>query len=86
MAIQWILFMNSVNHSSSGGLVRGFQGNERMWKKESYMKLAEKKEARLLASGEKLSSCFLLVRMCGVCLEFHSNRLGIEIPLDSFFS
>jgi hypothetical protein len=28
---------------------------------------------------------FMLVRMCGVCLDFHSNQLGIEVPLDFFF-
>jgi hypothetical protein len=24
--------------------------------------------------------------MCGVCLDFHNNELGIEVPLDFFFS
>ncbi len=37
-------------------------------------------------SGDKLSSCFLLVKMCGVCLEFHSNQLRTKVPLDFFFS
>jgi len=48
------------------------------------MKLIEEKEGKFLASGEKLNSCFLLVRTCGVGLELHSNQLGIEIPLDFF--
>lgn len=55
---EWILFMSSVNHGFGGGLVRSFQGNERMWKRESYMKSVEEKEGNFLASGENLSSYF----------------------------
>ncbi len=29
------------------------------------------------ANGEKPNSCLLLTRMCGVCLEFHSNQLTL---------
>jgi hypothetical protein len=32
------------------------------------------------ANGEKLSSCLLLIMMCGVCLEFHSNHVGDKSP------
>jgi hypothetical protein len=56
-----------------------------MWRKKRYIKLVEKK-AIFLASGEKLSSCFLVIRMCGICLEFHNNQLGTKDPLDFFFS
>jgi hypothetical protein len=39
--------MSSVNHDgSSGGLVQSFQGNEGMWRRKSYMKMAEEKEGR----------------------------------------
>jgi len=34
------------------------------------MKLAEEKEGNFLVSGEKLSSYFLLVRMCGIGWNF----------------
>jgi hypothetical protein len=59
-----------------------------MWRGEIYMKLVKVKERHIFASGEKLSSCFLLtrmcgVRMCGVCLEFHSNQLRTEVPISS---
>jgi hypothetical protein len=38
------------------------------------------------ASGENISSCLLLTRMCGVCLEFHSNQFRTEVPLNFFSS
>jgi hypothetical protein len=44
-----IFFMSSVKHSSRRGLVQRFQGSERRWRGERYMKLAEDKESRLLA-------------------------------------
>ncbi len=60
--------MNNVNHSSRRGLVRSFQGSERMWRRESYTKLAEEwGEAKFL---------FLLIRMCGVGLEYQVISLG----------
>ncbi len=38
LAVQWILFMNSVNCGSKRGLVRSFKGSERRWRKISYMR------------------------------------------------
>jgi len=74
LATQWIFFMRFLNHSSSGGLMQSFQGSEKMWRRRCYMKQVEVKNwGRFLTSGEKLSSCLLLVRMCGVCLEFHNK-------------
>jgi len=58
MAIQWILFMNNVNHNSRRRLVRSFQGGEGMWKRESYIKMVEEKEGRFLVSGKKLVPIF----------------------------
>ncbi len=37
------------------------------------------------ASGGETKFMFLLVRMCGICLDFHNNQLGTEVPLDFFF-
>ncbi len=54
--------------------MQSFQGSEGMWRGRSYMKQVEVKNwGRFLMSGEKLSSCLLLVRMCEVCLEFHNK-------------
>jgi hypothetical protein len=78
--------MSCVNHNFGKGLVRNFLGGERMWREKSYMKLVEMKERHVFANGEKLSSCLLQTRMCGVSLEFHNNKLKIEVPLDFFFS
>jgi hypothetical protein len=51
------------------------------------MKLVEK-EKRQFVFGKwgEANFMFLLIRMCGVCLDFHNNELGIEVPLDFFFS
>jgi hypothetical protein len=86
LAAQWILFMSSVNHSSNGGLVRSFLGSEGMWRGKSYVKLVEVKEGRFWRVGRSQVHVFLLVRMCGVWLEFDSTQLGTKIPLDLFFS
>jgi hypothetical protein len=43
--------MSNVNHGSGGGLVQSFLGNEGMWRGESYMKLAEKKEGKFWRLG-----------------------------------
>jgi hypothetical protein len=86
LAVQWILFMSYVNHSSGGRLVQSFLGSERMWRGESYMKLVEVKEKHVFANGEKSSSCLLLTRMCGICLEFHNNQLRTKVPLKIFSS
>jgi hypothetical protein len=86
LVVQWILFMSNVNHISNGRFVPSLQRNERMWRGKSYMKLAEVKKGNFFASGEKLSSCLLLIRRCWVCLEFHRNQLGTKVPLDFFFS
>jgi len=87
LASQWILFMSCVNDGSGRGLVWNFLGSKRMWRRESYMKLVEVKERFFyFASGEKLSSCLLLTKMCGICLEFYSNQLRTKAPLDFFFS
>ncbi len=53
-----------------------FQGSEGRWIRKNYMKLADKEKGgkKNLASGEKLSSCFLLVRMC----EFFWNFIIIS--------
>ncbi len=37
--------------------MQSFQGSEGMWRRESYMKLAEEKEGIFLVSEEKLISC-----------------------------
>jgi hypothetical protein len=58
MDVQWIFFMNSVNHSSRRRLVWSFQGGKGIWKRESYIKMAEEKEGRFLASGKKLVRVF----------------------------
>lgn len=50
--------MNSVNHNSKKRLVRSFQRGERMWKRESYIKMAEEKEGKFLVSGKKLVLVF----------------------------
>jgi hypothetical protein len=60
-------------------------GSERMWRRESYMKLVEVKERYVFATEENPSSYLPLTKMCGVSLEFHSNQLRIEVPLDFFF-
>jgi hypothetical protein len=77
--------MSSVNHGFGGGLVQNFQRNERMWKRENCMKSVEKKEGRFLQVGRSYVPIFLLVKICGVGLEFHNNQLGTEILLDFFF-
>jgi len=51
LGCSWILFMNTVNHSSWGRLVLSFQGSEGMWTRESYMKLAKEKESRFWQVG-----------------------------------
>ncbi len=45
------------------------------------MKLAEKKEGKFW----QVFLFFLLIRICGVDLEFHSNQLGTKVLLDFFF-
>jgi hypothetical protein len=65
--------MNSVKHSSRGGLVRGFQGSKGRWKGESYMMLAEEKEGDFLRREEAKFLVFFIIKMCGVGLEFHNN-------------
>jgi hypothetical protein len=55
MIAQWILLMSCGNHGSIGGLVRSFQGSEGMWRKEGYMKQAERKKGRTFGKGKKLS-------------------------------
>jgi hypothetical protein len=47
--------MSYVNHSSVRGLVRRFQGNERMKRGEIYMMLAKEKGANFLGEETKLS-------------------------------
>ncbi len=66
--------------------MQSFQGSEGRWTSKSHLKLA-KKEKRQLFFREwgEAKFMFMLVRMCGVCLDFHSNQLGIEVPLDFFF-
>ncbi len=49
LAAQWRLYMNYVNHDFARGLVRRFQGNERMKRREIYMMLAKVKRANFLA-------------------------------------
>jgi hypothetical protein len=44
-----------------------------MWKRESYMKLVVEKEGIFFGEWGEAKFTFLLVRMCGVGLEFHSN-------------
>jgi hypothetical protein len=51
LAIQWTIFMNSVNHGFWKRLVLRFQNNEGMWKMQSYMKLVEKEERQILFMG-----------------------------------
>jgi hypothetical protein len=51
------------------------------------MKLVEENEGRLLGERKKLGSkFFMIIRMCGVTLEFHSNNLGVKVDLDFFLS
>jgi len=61
-------------------------GERRDVEKIKLYEVGWRKGRHILASGEKLNFCFLLVRMCGVCLEFHSNQMGIEVHLDFFLS
>ncbi len=61
-------------------------GEQKDVRGESYMKLVEVKERHVFASGENISSCLLLTRMCGVCLEFHRNQFKTEVLLNFFSS
>jgi len=44
-------FDESVDHGSCGGLLQSFLGSEGMWRRESYMKLAEMKEGKFWRVG-----------------------------------
>ncbi len=69
--------MSNVNHGSWGRLVWRFQGNEGRWTSKNYMNLAEKEKRQFLfGKWGEAKFMFILVRMCGVCLDFHSNELG----------
>jgi hypothetical protein len=65
--------MSNVNGGFGRGLVQSFQGSEGMWRRESYMKLAEEKEGIFFGKWGEAKFLFLLVRMCGIGLEFHNN-------------
>ncbi len=72
MAAQWIFFMSCVNHRSSGGLVRSFQGIEGRWRGEKYIKLVEEKECGFLVKEVKFLD-FMIIMKCGIALGFLNN-------------
>jgi len=50
------------------------------------MELAQEKEEGLLVREESKFLVFLIIRRCGVVLEFLNNQLGADIDLDFFIS
>jgi len=78
--------MNCVNHSSGGGLVWSFQGNEGMCRRKIYMKLGKVKEANFWRGDEAKFLVFMIIRTCGVDLELDCNQLAIEVDMDFFLS
>ncbi len=64
-----------------------FQRSGGMWTKKNYMKLIEEEEeAGFFFWGVGEAILILLIRKCGVCLDFDSNQLGMEVPVEFFFS
>jgi len=42
-------------------------------RRKLYEVSGSERKVGFFVSGEKLSCCLLLTKMCGVCLKFHSN-------------
>jgi hypothetical protein len=66
--------------------VWSFQGNEGMWRKEIYMKLAEVKETNFWRGDETKFLICMIIKMCAMDSKLDCKQLMAEVDLDFFLS